>query len=212
MTAPHASLQALGWAIRSIVLAVLLAAASGCDRDAAVEPDPAPPPPARPPTAEAQAAALARKEKQLTDHLAVHPQDLDVQFTLANLYYDTERPHLAVPLYQEVLKHHDQPGIRTDLGTCYKRMGLLDQARAEYERVLSKNPGHIQATYNLAVVHETAGDGTRAAELWERVAAMAPGTPIAKVSLRHAALARKAAAAKTPAPASAAPSEKDAKP
>lgn len=208
MGTAHASRQCLRRAIRPVALAVLMAGAWGCDRQPGAGPPPAPLPSA-PSPADARAAAIARKEKALTDHLAVHPEDVSARLVLANLYYDTQRPHLAVPAYIEVLKRRDEPGIRTDLGTCYKRMGLLDMAQAEYERVLRKQPGHLQATFNLAVVCDAAGDLLRAAALWEGCAALAPDTPFANLSLKHAAAARKEAAeAKTP--NSAAPSGKDA--
>ena len=105
----------------------------------------------------------------------------------------TPREELVELGHALCLKHRDDPNVRTDLGTCYKRMGILDKARAEYERVLREHPAHIQATYNLAVVSALAGDQRRAAELWERVAAMAPGTPLARASLKHAAEAKRAA-------------------
>ena len=130
-------------------------------------------------------------EAQLLEHLSQHTSDLQAQLALANLYYDTNRPHMAIPLYQEVLKHRpDDPAIRTDLGTCYKRLGALAQARAEYERVLKTHPEHTQTVYNLAVITYLEGDNPGAAELWERAAAQAPGTPLAQAALQHAAEAK----------------------
>jgi len=191
-------------------LAALIAATWGCDTEKATgrtsgSRRAAPKPAASP------AESSAGHEKALAERLAARPDDADARLALANLYYDTDRPHRAVPLYLEALKLRDEPNIRTDLGTCYKNMGLLDQAAAEYERVLHTHANHIQATYNLAVVSELAGDAARAAELWERVAAIAPGTPIAGASLQHAAAARKKAR-EAPAPTSATTSGKGPQP
>ena len=134
-------------------------------------------------------------ELALQKRVAGNPADLNALLALANFYYDADRPHRAIPLYLGILKHDpDNLGVRTDLGTCYKEMGQLDLAQAEYERVLAEHPGHLQATYNLAVVNELAGNRLRAAELWERAATLAEGTPLAKSALEHAAAARKAAA------------------
>ena len=131
------------------------------------------------------------QEDKLVGHLSRNPSDVEAHLALANLYYDTDRPHRAVPAYQEVLKHRpDDPNVRTDLGTCFKRLGQLIKARDEYEYVLRNDPEHVQATFNLAVVSLFAGDNLRAAELWERVASLAPGTPIAEDSQKHAAEAR----------------------
>ena len=102
-----------------------------------------------------------------------------------------DKPHLAIPHYQEVLKHRpDDPDVRTDMGTCFKRMGALAQARAEYERVLEKHPEHAMATFNLGVVSSLVGDTERAAELWERTAELSPGTTIAEHAAKYAAQAR----------------------
>jgi Flp pilus assembly protein TadD len=118
------------------------------------------------------------------------------QLQLANLYYDTGRPQLAGAAYRAVLEQQpDNPSVRTDLGTCYKRMGELAKARAEYETVIGEHPGHIQATFNLGIVCEMLGDDAGAAAHWERVGAMAPGTPVARQALRFAAQARATLAA-----------------
>jgi tetratricopeptide (TPR) repeat protein len=185
--------------------AALFAALLGCGDD-----KPAPSPPTRPSSGKTTVAApkaappdkaLAAREHALIARLTEKPDDLDATLQLANHYYDTQRPELAIPGYVEVLKHRpDNPSVRTDLGTCYRNLGRFREAKAEYERVIQKNPGHIQATYNLAVVAEELGDLLRAAELWERVAGMAPGTPAAAESLRHAAAARAAAAKAAPTP------------
>ena len=132
------------------------------------------------------------QEDKLLDHLSRNPSDVEAHLALANLYYDTDRPHRAIPAYQEVLKHRpNDPNVRTDLGTCYKRLGTLDQARIEYERVLENHPEHIQAIYNLAVVNYLAGENLRAAELWERVATLSRGSPMAEAAQKHAADARR---------------------
>lgn len=179
-------------------MALALGVVAGCGGEKS-------PPPAAP---SPRAAAAAGRESALLARLERNPGDHAARLALANLYYDSGRPHRAAPLYLEALKHRDDPAIRTDLATCYKRMGLLDRAKAEYKRVLDKYPGHLQATYNLAVVAKLAGDPERAAELWERAAKLAPGTPIARAALRHAAEAR-AAARKSPQTPSQATTGKD---
>ena len=152
------------------LVAALIVALAGCGDETAdqsaqeparLEPEPKPRPPTR------EDALLAR--------VAQDEADVDAYLALGNLYYDSDRPHRAIPAYQEVLKHRpDDPNVRTDLGTRYKRLDKLDEARQQYELVLQKHPKHLGATYNLAVVTELAGDRRRAAELWERAAALAP--------------------------------------
>jgi Flp pilus assembly protein TadD len=173
----------------AVLLLAVIPPLAGCERERGERA----PRPAAPPTARSPAGGLAAREKALRARVQQHPEDLQAALTLAHLYYDTDRPHRAVPLYRAVLEHKDDPGVRTDLGTCYKRMGFLDKARAEYERVLADHPNHLQATYNLAVVSELAGDLPRAASLWERAAGLAPpGSNIARAASQHAAAARRA--------------------
>lgn len=156
----------------------------------------------------------AKREAQLLRRVEANSHDTEAQRALGNLYYDTDRPHMAIPPYLEVLDHHpDDPAVRTDLGTCYKRLGALAQARFEYERVLKSHPDHVQTLFNLAVVAHLEEKYTEAAELWERVVAKAPGSKIAPSALKHAMDARAMAAKKPekPAPDTKAPSkgEKD---
>ncbi len=175
--------------IRGIVVPALLGLACGCGSQETSRP-----PKAAEPAPHAQHGAAAT-ELALKARVAENPADLNALLALANFYYDEDRPHRAIPLYVEVLNHvPDNLGVRTDLGTCYKELGHLDLARAEYERVLQKHPGHLQATFNLAVVSELEGNPSKAADLWERAAALAEGSDLAKAAREHAAAARLAAA------------------
>ena len=171
----------------------MLAGFLGCGQEDSGKPSGGPAKTRGPAAGPAAAADTATREQALMAHLANHADDVDAQLALANLYYDTDRPHRAVPIYLDVLKERpDDADVRTDLGTCYKQMGLLDRARAEYERVAAAHPEHVQATYNLAVVHKLSGDELGAAELWDKVAAMAPGTKIASAATHLAAECRAA--------------------
>jgi len=136
----------------------------------------------------------AEHEQELIARLAEEPDDVGSRLELANLYYDTHRPKLAIPAYQAVLEARpDDLSVRTDLGTCYRNIEKLALARAEFERVLKKDPSHVNATYNLAVVCHLAGDDARAAELWEKAAVLAAGTPIAEDAAKYAAALRRPA-------------------
>jgi len=178
-----------------LALAAMLCLLSACGCGEKAKP-PKPKPKAAPDGRIQAAHVLAKKAMELAATVVARPDDNAARFALADLCYDAGRPELAAPVYEAALERQpDNPGARTDLGTCYKRMGKLDLAQAEYERVIEKHPSHIQAVYNLAVVSDMAGNYTRAADLWERVGAMAPGTPTARAALRHAAAARATAAA-----------------
>ncbi len=55
-------------------------------------------------------------------------------------------------------------GVRTALGGVLERMGRLDDARAEYERVLSASSGDPAATAHLALV--TVAQGRNLDRCW----------------------------------------------
>jgi len=196
-------------AARGMLAAALLHLLCGCGSEEAPRPPKATE--EAPPATHGHAhGAPAAKEMALRKRVQENPADLNAVLALANFYYDEDRPHRAAPIYLEVLKHHpDMLGVRTDLGTCYKELGRLAEARAEYERVLTEHTGHVQATFNLAVVWDLEGNLTKAAELWERAAALAEGTPIGKNARELAAAARKAAS-KAPAPKDTPPPKKEA--
>jgi tetratricopeptide (TPR) repeat protein len=145
---------------------------------------------------EERAATAPVRVQILLNRIAQDPADVEAHLALANAYYDADRPHLAIPHYQEVLTHRpDDADVRTDLGTCYKRIGDLDRAAAEYERVRREHPDHPQAAFNLAVVSDLAGHHERAADLWEQAARLAPGTDLARLATAYAADARRQPAA-----------------
>ncbi|MHC4941386.1 MAG: tetratricopeptide repeat protein [Planctomycetota bacterium] len=137
-------------------------------------------------------------EQALLAVLAENPDDMNSRLALANLYFDTGRTWSAIPVYQEFLKHRpNNPNVRTDLGTCYKRIGDLKRARAEFEGVVREYPNHVQAIYNLAVVINMTGDPLFAAELWEHAAEISTDPQISEMARKNAEKARKEAASKT---------------
>jgi Flp pilus assembly protein TadD len=137
-------------------------------------------------------------EAALLAILAESPSDLVSRLALANLYFDSDRTWSAIPAYQEVLKQrpHDL-NVRTDLGTCYKRIGDLKRARAEFELVIRDNPNHAQATFNLAIVIHMAGDPIYSAELWERAAEISTDSRISELARKNAEEARREGASET---------------
>jgi tetratricopeptide (TPR) repeat protein len=72
---------------------------------------------------------------------------------LANLYYDNGEYEKAAAAYQESLNLHPQdPGVETDLATCYYNLGQEDKALEILDRVLKYRPGFSQAMFNKGIV------------------------------------------------------------
>jgi len=134
-------------------------------------------------------------ENQLLAALVANPNDVQARLTLANLYFDMKRLRLAIPAYEQVLEAlPDDPNIRTDLGTCYKRLGQLDRAQIEFERATKNHPQHVQSAYNLAIVLDQAGKFAAAALQWDRVTQIATNPKVTETARRNAEAARQKAA------------------
>jgi len=92
-----------------------------------------------------------KREKQLLDQIAKSPGDMELQLSLASLYYETKRPRQAIPVYLKILKERpDDSNIRIALGACYMRLNGLQQAIAEFETILAKHPKHLAADLKIA--------------------------------------------------------------
>ncbi len=105
------------------------------------------------------------------------------QLATANHLYDVGRYDEAVNQYRAYLSSHPGHGdARTDLGTCYKKLGKLDLALSEYERVLAENPRHLQAKYNSDIVHILRGQRENARLLFQEIIALAPQSRVASAA------------------------------
>jgi tetratricopeptide (TPR) repeat protein/DNA-binding winged helix-turn-helix (wHTH) protein len=78
----------------------------------------------------------------------------------------------AIEDFKEALKHRppywDTDTFEDCLANAYLELGQLDEAIAEYERVLSINPNYPLAHYHLAQAYERKGEGERARAEYER--------------------------------------------
>jgi predicted Zn-dependent protease len=103
----------------------------------------------------------------------------------------TGYPAEAINHFKEVLKHrpaiwHIDPG-EDCLANAYLELGRLDEAIAEYERILRLNPAYPLASYHLAQAYERKGEAGRAREmygkflrLWEKADEDVPEAIIAR--------------------------------
>ncbi len=90
----------------------------------------------------------------------------------------------ALESYQQAVQRNpDLPGIYLHIGRAYHALDERENARLAYEEAIRRTPTDTEALNNLAALLETQ-DPTRAIDLLERAAAVAPG-----VALYHANLA-----------------------
>jgi tetratricopeptide (TPR) repeat protein len=90
-----------------------------------------------------------------------NPNDLDAVLSLANEYYDM-REHtgsvaeaeLALSYYERYLQARpDSDDVRVDLAITKYVLGDTDEAIQEVTVVLSDNPDHVNANYNLGIFY-----------------------------------------------------------
>lgn len=120
-------------------------------------------------------------EKIFREILAKEPENLDAAVSLANVYYDLERPADAIPLYERFLgKNPDEASVRTDLATMYLYTKRTDDAIREYQKVIAAKPDFVNAYYNLGNAYHASGDTQKALETYHKAQALNPPGEIAQ--------------------------------
>jgi tetratricopeptide (TPR) repeat protein len=150
----------------------------------AVRVAPAPPPasaavpnemPAAPPL-DTERAETLRKTAE------AQPSNAGVRVELANLFYDAQQYDRAVPWYEAALKLTPKNAdVSTDLAFCYFSMGQIERALAQIDQSLVMDPKHVKTLLNQGVIRAFGKSDLRgAADSWQRVIAIAPGSEESK--------------------------------
>ncbi len=107
------------------------------------------------------------------------PNDSEARTVLGNLYFDAERYDEASRWYEAVLAIDQQnPDVSTDLGVSYYYTNQPDRALQQFDHSLSVDPQHSKTLLNQGIVRAFGKQDLQgAAEAWEAVIRVAPGTP-----------------------------------
>jgi tetratricopeptide (TPR) repeat protein len=110
------------------------------------------------------------------------PANSSVRVELANLYFDAERFDLAIPWYEAALKIDPRNvDVSTDLAVCYYYTNQVDRSLAQLDHSLQIDPRHAKTLLNQGIVLAFGKQDLKgAAASWEKVVALAPGTPEAQ--------------------------------
>lgn len=141
---------------------LILVGAAGCGRNNGQVPaaDSSPHVSADPPQAQASSAAskdagesVMERIQGYRQRLEKNPKDIEALIFLGNANFDIQRFEKAAEYYEQALVL-DQKNIRvrTDLATCYRNTGKVEQAVKELKQVLAINPKHENALYNLGII------------------------------------------------------------
>jgi cytochrome c-type biogenesis protein CcmH/NrfG len=104
------------------------------------------------------------------------PTDPVPRILLGDLYFDAQRFDLAMPWYEAaVALDPKRIDASTDLGICYFYINQVDRALAQFDKSLAIDPNHVKTLLNVGIVRAFGkGDRAGAAQVWERVVAIAP--------------------------------------
>jgi tetratricopeptide (TPR) repeat protein len=152
-------------------------------RPSAPAPASAPTAAAAPGAAQPQAPPLDTQRASSLERTAnADPSNVAARVELADLYFDAERFDLATPWYEAVIQLDPKNvNASTDLGVCYWYLNQVDRALAQLDHSLAIDPKHSKTLLNQGIVRAFGKqDFKGAVESWQKVIAMAPGTPEAQ--------------------------------
>ena len=132
---------------------------------------------APPPLDESRASAMKTTAQQ-------NPTDAVTRVQLGNMYFDAGRFQEAADWYQAALKVNPKDvNASTDLGIAYYYMNQPDQALAQFDRSLVVDPRHAKTLLNIGIVRAFGKQDLKgAAEVWQKVLAVAPSSAEARAA------------------------------
>jgi tetratricopeptide (TPR) repeat protein len=130
--------------------------------------------------------------------LAGDPNNFAATIALGNAYFDAGEWKQAIENYEQALLLDPSntdviTDVITDMGTCYRNLGMPGRAIAEYERALKIEPTHQNALFNLGIVYGyDRKDYATAIRYWEKLLHISPKHPRADYLLATIAQFKKA--------------------
>ena len=120
-----------------------------------------------------------RKEiDTLKKTIEANPKDLEALRKLGNLYMDAGMFDRAAQFYADVLEvDATLVEVRTDMGTCLRRLGRPQEALDAFQLSVRQDPNHWKSWFNIGVVClYDLGRYDEAEKAFEQVLALNPGS------------------------------------
>jgi len=109
--------------------------------------------------------------------LRLNPRNFEAAEHLGKCLFDAGQFDMAIGVFQHARElRPDAVGVQLDLAGTFAAARRLDQAQAEYRRLLQQHPDLPEALAGLAVVCATLGRTNEARELFEHALARAPSS------------------------------------
>lgn len=106
------------------------------------------------------------------------PDDFEQLIGMGNEQMDDRNYPVAAEIYARALEIRPSAlNVRTDFGACLHGMGLPGRAKEEFRRVLSEDPSHAVAHFNLGVVFLTEDQADSARFYLEKYLQLDPQGP-----------------------------------
>ena len=112
-----------------------------------------------------------------------HPTHAPIALQLGNLYAAENEHQKAIQFYREFLKLDTSATgweIRLDIAKSLHAIGKSNEAKAEVQWILQRDPDHAGALYNLGAIEANGGHDQAARECWERLIAKHPQDSLAR--------------------------------
>jgi len=124
--------------------------------------------------------------KALTSVAERNPKNPKPRIDLANLYFDADRYEDAIKWYEQaVALAPNDVNVSTDLGVAYYYTNQPDKALAQFDKSLALDPKHVKTLLNVGIVRAFGKQDLKGAtDAWQKVIALAPGSPEAQAAKR----------------------------
>jgi cytochrome c-type biogenesis protein CcmH/NrfG len=134
---------------------------------------------ARPMLDEAQVTAMRTVAER-------DPKNVESRIQLGNLYFDAERYQDAIGWYEQAFAlDGSNANVSTDLAVSYYYTNQVDKSLEQFARSLTADPRHVKTYLNMGIVRAFGKQDLKgAAEAWEQVLKLAPGSDEAQAARR----------------------------
>jgi tetratricopeptide (TPR) repeat protein len=105
------------------------------------------------------AGDTAQAEKIYKSILSVVPQYPDALHLLGLVFHQQGATETAIAYIEKALQTTTTSfeGFHNSLGECYRVLGRLEDATAQFEKALSLNPAYLSSIFNLGLVSQAKG-------------------------------------------------------